>query len=293
MPPPTYGLQLYTVPRLLESDFAGTLERISDLGYDDVEFFGPFPFSPPASRQMWRAMAEPEGLRQSGYYDRSPKEVARLLDEFGLEAPSVHCFLPTLRETLEPALERAKRIGHETLVCNFLPPGSRTSIDDYRRLADEFNRIGERAREAGLRLGYHNHCFELAGLEGDVPYRILLEETQPNLLTMELDIFWTATAGYDPIDLLENYPDRFTLCHLKDRREERVVDDSLHLFETPDELETALANMTDLGDGITDVPDIIEAARTAGVEHAFVERDLAENPTETMERSIRYLRSLE
>lgn len=293
MPPPTYGLQLFTVPRLLETDFAGTLERVHALGYEGVEFCGPFPFSPLASRQMWSAMAEPAGLKQSGYYDRRPEEVARLLDELGLERPSVHCFLPTLRDTLEPALEWAERVGHETLVCNFLPPGSRTSIDDYRRLADEFNRIGERAREAGLRLGYHNHCFELAGLEGDVPYRILLEETQPDLVTMELDVFWTATAGYDPVDLLENYPDRFTLCHLKDRREEWVADDPLHLFETPDELQTATANMTDLGDGITDVRGILEAASAAGVEHGFVERDLSEQPTETMKRSIRHLRSLE
>lgn len=288
----TYGLQLFTVPHLLQVEFEGTLDRIARLGYEELEFFGPFDFSPPATRRLWRSMADAYGLDDSGYYGRDPEEVGELLSERGLSAPSVHLHLATLREALEPAMETARRVGHETLVLSFLPAAARSSIDDYRRLADELNELGERTRSMGLQLAYHNHCFEFGHLEGDVPYRILLEETETELLTLELDVFWAATAGYEPADLLETYPDRFSLLHLKDRAEDWTADDPLRLFENPDALRTAFGNLADVGSGITDFPAVLETADEAGVAHYLVERDVPEDQAGTIERSIEYLRGL-
>ena len=194
------GVQLYTLLRPLDEDFTGTLETIAEIGYGELELAGPYPFSPQPVKDGWRAMADAMGLTGSGYYGRTPEELRTLLSDLSLTAPSAHIALGTVEENLDGAIEAAQVLGHTYLVCPFLAPERRQSIDDYRRLAEVFNRAGARCQEAGIRFAYHNHCFEFGEMDGHLPYDVLLEATDPDLVQMELDLFWIAVAGFDPVD---------------------------------------------------------------------------------------------
>lgn len=148
----------------------------------------------------------------------------------------------------------------------------RESLDDYREVAEQFNEMGEACRDAGLQFGYHNHDFEFETMEGTTPMDIILEETDPELVVIEMDIYWWIDGGADPLAYIERYPGRFPLCHVKDR--------------------TADGEMVDVGDGAIDFAAIFERSDEAGLEHYFVEHDEPEDPMETVQRSYEYLREL-
>ncbi len=127
------GLQLYTVRRELEKDFAGTLEKVADIGFLEVEF--------------------------SGYFKHTPQEIKRILAQYKISAPSAHITTAELRGNLQETIEAAQIIGHRYLVCGYLPAEERRSLDDYKKLVDLFNAAGERLKKAGIQFGYHNHDF--------------------------------------------------------------------------------------------------------------------------------------
>ena len=289
------GVQLYTLLRPLDEDFTGTLRLIAEIGYGELEFAGPYPFSPQSVKDGWQAMADMMGLTQSGYYGHAPDDLRTLLDDLGLAAPSAHIALATVEENLAEAIEAAQVLGHRYLVCPFLQPESRQSIDDYRRLADVFNEAGARCQEAGLQFAYHNHCFEFGELDGLLPYDVLLDATEPDLVQMELDLFWITIAGFDPVDYFTRYPGRFPLFHVKDMAAPMTLDteDRLTLFENPPRLMAVLANLADVGQGVIDFPRLFAHAEQAGLQHAFVERDMAEDPLATIRTSYPYVKSID
>lgn len=243
------GLQLYTVRGLMARDFEGTLERVAAIGYREVEF--------------------------AGYFDRSPDAIRATLDRHRLAAPAAHVSLEAVRDDWERTLDAARRIGHRYLVVPWLPAESRRTLDDYRRIADLFNRVGERATRAGVRLGYHNHAFEFQPIDGTVPYDALAGGTDPEHVALELDLFWLVTGGGDPFDYFARFPGRFELVHVKD------MDD------------TSERAMTDPGRGIIDFPGIVERAPEAGIRHWFVEHDRPADPLRTARVGYEYLRTLE
>lgn len=240
------GVQLYTVRSLMADDFEGTLRSIADIGYDEVEF--------------------------AGYYERSPSAVRGILDDLGLAAPSAHVSLDQLRDDLDVVVETAQTIGHEYVICPWLPQDEHESIADYRTLAQFFNEVGAQLQDAGLQFGYHNHAFEFESIDDERPYDVLLDETDPEYVTMELDLYWIIDAGHDPISYFEQYPGRFALCHVKDR--------------------TAEGAMAAVGTGTIDFPSIFAQHEQAGLQKYIVEHDNPESPLASLRSSYEYLSAL-
>jgi sugar phosphate isomerase/epimerase len=241
---PAVGLQLYTIRSVMETDFRGAMEQVAKIGYDEVEF--------------------------AGYYDRTPDEIGALLDELGLAAPATHVPLQRIRKAPDEVIQTAKTIGHQYVVCPYLAESERTSLDDYRQRAKGFSAFGERCTEAGVQFAYHNHDFEFTEMDGTLPYDVLLSETDPEHVKMELDLYWIVEAGYDPLTYIEKNPARYPLCHVKDRG--------------PD------GGMVSVGAGTIDFASIF---RKAQFEHYFVEHDNPENPMQSIETSHRTLSQLQ
>lgn len=240
------GLQLYTLRNEMAEDFDGTLARVAELGYSEMEF--------------------------AGYYGRSAAEVRRVLADNGLVSPASHIQLNAIRENLAREIEFAAELGQRFLVVPSLP-GNERSLDDYRRHAETLNGAGEECRRAGLKMGYHNHGFEFENTDGRIPYEILLEETDPELVDMELDLFWIVNAGSDPSAWFNAYPGRFSMLHVKDR--------------------AADGAMVDVGGGTIDFAGIFAHAENAGFRHYFVEHDNPGDGIASVANSIRHLRELE
>ncbi|MFB6230673.1 MAG: sugar phosphate isomerase/epimerase family protein [Salinibacter sp.] len=240
---PAIGLQLYTIRSVLDKDFRKTMEQVAEIGYDEVEF--------------------------AGYYDRSPKEINALLDELGLAAPATHVPLSRIRKAPGAIIRTAKTIGHQYVVCPYLAEKERTSLDDYRQRAKEFSAFGQRCTKAGLQFAYHNHDFEFMAMEGTRPYDVLLQETSPKHVQMEIDLYWIVEAGHDPLEYIAQAPDRYPLCHVKDRG--------------------ANGGMVSVGKGTIDFASIF---REANFQHYFVEHDNPENPMQSIKTSHRTLQNL-
>jgi sugar phosphate isomerase/epimerase len=237
------------VRRELERDFEGTLASLGSMGYDEVEF--------------------------AGYFDRRPEEVKAVLGRHGLAAPSAHVPLEVVRRDWARTLDAARIIGHRYIVVPWLPPESRRTLDDFKRLAAEFDRLGEEAKRVEIRFAYHNHDFEFAPLDGRLPYDVLLAETEPGNVALELDLFWITKGGQDPLAYFARYPGRFEMVHVKDSSgppEHRQVD---------------------VGQGIIDFRRILARRRQAGIRHLFVEHDDPTNPLAFARASHDYLERLE
>ena len=279
------GLQLYSIPHLLNEDFAGTLKMLAELGYKELEFAGPYAHSPQQVRED-SILAKIFGLQDSGYYSHSPAELRALLDDLGLAAPSAHAALKTLQENLGEVLEAAQIVGHQYIVCEFLK--ART-LDTYKESAMLFNQIGTRCQAAGIQFAYHNHSFEFEEMEGQIPYDVLLQETDPGLVGMELDLFWLKVGGADPLDYFARYPGRFPIVHLKDMAAEMEVINHWGAFEDSETIRRIFANLADVGHGIIDFGRILARAEQAGIKHTFVEYDFPADELGFAQRSYYYL----
>lgn len=284
------GVQLFTLASMVARDLDAALKLIADIGYKEIEFFGPYPFSAPESLSNWAPLATQMGISRNAYYGMTVQEVKTRLDYYGLSAPSAHVDLPTVRTRLDELAEAAHTLGHRYILI----PSARTerldSLDDYRRLAGELNAIGARADALGLRFGYHNHGYENALIDGRIPYEVLLDEIDPALVTMELDIFWMIAGGGDPVTLLDSYPGRFALIHIKDMNE---IVRFTGRGQTAQEWISLFPHMRDAGAGVLDLPLIMSHAHRSGVKHFFLERDLAADPFQTLQASYRALAAID
>lgn len=241
------GLQLYTVRRQLAEDFEGTLARVAEIGYREVEF--------------------------AGYQGRAPAEVRRILDANGLIAPSAHVDFAALGENREATLAAARDIGHRYLAIASIPQRDRNA-DGYRRVAEQFNRFGEALAAAGLQFAYHNHDFEFAQIDGAPAYDLLLNETDPRLVQLELDLYWITKGGGDALAYFARWPGRFPMVHAKD------------MDRTPER------GMTEVGSGIIPFDSIAARAEQAGIRHWFVEHDNPAVPMDSIRRSYEGLRAV-
>jgi len=240
------GVQLYTVRDALKADFDGTLRKVAAIGYQEVEF--------------------------AGYMGRTPAQVKASLKAAKLAAPSAHLDLESLEQDWAPTVDAARTIGIEYLVVAWIDAARRASIEDYKRIAGTFNRLGKQAKAAGFRFGYHNHAFEMASMDGQVPYDVLLENTDPELVCFEMDLYWTVDGGKNPLTYFAKYPGRFPLVHVKDR--------------------TAQGKMADVGAGVIDWAAIFAHRNQAGIKHEFVEHDEPADPFASIAASYAYLRAL-
>lgn len=245
------GIQLYTLRDEMAKSVSGTLQHLAQIGYSEVEF--------------------------AGYFDHDAKQIHGLLDEKGLTAPSSHVPLSLMQSEAEKTIEFAVAVGHLYLVVPWLPEEQRQSIDQYRRLAATLNSIGEQCKAAGIKFAYHNHDFEFIEIDGQIPFDLLLKETDENLVQIELDLYWINKAGKDPIEYFKNFPGRFPLWHVKD------MDNTEEKF------------FTEVGNGVIDWKKIFKNKDLSGMKYLFVEQDRFKNnrPFESVEISYKYLKNLE
>lgn len=250
------GLQLYTVRDLMKQDFEGTLAKVAQIGFREVEF--------------------------AGYFDHTPAQVRAILDKNGLVSPAAHVSYDSTGDGWDATLHTAKLVGHEFVVCAWINEEVRKTPDDWQRVCDRFNRAGQAAHDAGLQFAYHNHSFEFVPLaDGRRPYDVLLEHTDPKLVRLEVDLFWITFGGGDPLAYFTKYPGRFPLVHVKDMMPKPTPD------VTPDKV------MADVGKGSIDWKGIFAHSSQAGIEHYFVEHDQPADPLASITASYEYLHGLE
>jgi len=263
------GVQLYSVREVLPKDYEGTLRQVAALGYREVE--------------------------AAGFFGHSPSEVKQAMDHAGLRCVSAHYPLKELLPKVDEVVAYGKDLGLKYIVCaapwfkdpsRTKDPGSRAAreamtLGDWHWNADQFNRIGERVKAAGMRFAYHNHTPEFRSENGTVFYDELLRLTDPAKVTMELDCGWAVVAGKNPAEILRRNPSRFSMLHVKDFKMTAAV--------TP---ETAPPS-TELGRGTIDYRPIFEAAKNTGIEHTFVEQEEFDMPMmEALKIDAEFMRAL-
>ncbi len=286
--PTTFGVQLFTIPSMVDRDLEGTLKIIAEIGYRQVEFFGPYPFSDPTTIARWEGLKSQLGLNNNAFYGYTPDEVASMLDNYGLQAPSFHVDLPTLRNHLDRMAKELAKLKARYLVLPAVME-SRESLSDYQKLASEFNEIGKKLAAFGMKLVYHNHGYEHSIKSGKVPFEVLLAETDPAFVQFELDVFWMKAARAEPVEYLQKYTGRFVMMHLKDAEDPFVFSGD---GGTPDQWMAGFPKMADPGDGVYDIEGMLRAGKASGVQYFFLERDLAPSPMDTLSNSFINLSSM-
>jgi sugar phosphate isomerase/epimerase len=241
------GLQLYTVRDLMKKDFDSTIAKVAEIGYKEVEF--------------------------AGYFGKSPQEVRKILDGNKLTSPSEHVPYDTIEKKWPETLEAAHTIGQKFIVCPWIDITQRKEGDGWKHAAEAFNRAGEAAQKAGIQFAYHNHAFEFEPsdtLGGKMPYDFLLENTDPMLVKMEMDLCWITVGGQDPVKYFDRYPGRFPLVHVKDWTTKGPGGND---YGGATGASKKPGHMTDVGQGEIDFKRIFAQSGKAGIQHYFVEND--------------------
>ncbi len=280
------GIQLFSLPKVLEQDFEGGIAVLAEMGYTELELFGPFSFSADSAKADWKNVAPLLGFSGSGLFGRSPEAVGALLAEHGLTVPSVHTDLDTLEHHLEAFASLKSVLGVEYITLPAIPDSRRKTLDDYKKMADTFNNIGSKARELGLKFAYHNHGYGLQETKGVTPFEVMIDATDPETVFLEMDVFWTVAGRADPVAYLKKYSGRYHLMHLKDMKPK------VHFSGDGSDAAQWMQlfpNMTTAGDGALDLKGIITTAQAHGAKHFFVEQDLVEDPKTALKKSFDYL----
>ncbi len=221
-------LQGYTVRDDFAQDFYGTLKKVAGIGYVGVEL--------------------------AGIYGKDAAELKTVLDDNALMVPGAHVGLAEL-SSIEATIETYNTLGAKYLIVPFLPAEMRTSMDDYRKLAETLSGIGAAVSAAGMGFAYHNHDFEFETFGGDITaFDLLFDSTDADVVKVELDAFWVKKAGLDPVTYLNKYAGRVPLLHVKDM--------------------TTDGKFAQVGEGITDFSPIFTAAESVGgTQYYIVEQD--------------------
>ena len=281
------GLQLYTLRDQLADNVAATLARVAEIGYDHVETFGP-EITGPGKAIFWGLdIAELSALLRnnelkthSGHYDLS----AFLTPGDGNE------------EALKTYIDTAAELGQRYLIAPIppLPLIDWLTADDYRFMADQLNKGGRLAAEAGLKIGYHNHFWEFRTLtDGSKGLDILIENTDKDLVAFELDLFWSEKSGTDSAAYFEKHPGRFPLWHIKDMDKSNMTIVTGPDYDRVPVMEiTADITYAEVGTGSIDFKKIMAEKKTAGLQHVFVEQDVITiDPFDSIAKSYGYVKS--
>lgn len=246
----TVGIQLYTVRSEMLADPKGTLLQLAKIGFKELE----------------SARSE-----KGNYYGLGPKEIKMICDDNGMRLVSGHIHVD---KDWNRSLEEAVATGQQYIISAVLPSPGQTS-GHYRESAEAFNKLGEECRKAGLHFGYHNHDSEFATVDGQVLYDVLLKHTDPEFVTMEMDLGWVVAAGQDPFSYFRQYPGRFPLWHLKD-------------------MDKVRKQSTEFGKGQVDIKGLLQHAEQAGMKHFFLEQEeYAHSAFESIRTDYEYLTKLD
>ncbi len=243
------AIQLYTLRDFTGKDFTGTLKSVAELGYDAVEF--------------------------AGYGGLSARDLKTRLDDLGLGCAGTHEGFERLEKNTDEVIEYNRTIGNRFLVCPSMPGEWREKgAAGYKAFGERMNVIGEKAKEAGMRVCYHNHSFEFAKEDGKYLIEYLFDATDPSLVGAEVDVYWVQHGGEDPAAFIRRYSNRCPLIHMKDMaRGDR--------------------SFAPVGTGTLDMPAIVAAARTAKAEWFTVEQDSSKKPIlGEIEISLKNMRQL-
>jgi sugar phosphate isomerase/epimerase len=252
------GAQLYTLRNVLPERPLETLKGLESIGYREVEVVRAW------MDKIWDSMKQ-----------TALKPVSLHLDT---------AYFMEEQDKLPAALEDAKKRGFAFVVCPYIAPKDRGGPEVIERLAATLNKAGERCRSMGLRLCYHNHAFEFAPAGSGTLLDVLMKNTDPKLVALELDVMWVKVGGADPAALIRKYSGRIDLMHLKD------VDKSV----APQFNETVPKTaFKEVGSGSIDMPAVLKAAAAAHVKHYFVEQDQTPgDPLASLRQSYEYLKKL-
>jgi len=262
---PLIGLQLYTVRDAMALDPTGTLAKVANIGYNSVED------------------ATYTGTQK--FYGMDALTFKKVLNDNGLVVPSGHYRLGeetdkgaivngTILHEWQKSVDDAAAVGLKYMVCAYLSDKERGSLDQYKKLAEIFNKAGETCKKSGIQFCYHNHNFEFEAQTNVFPYDVLLDNTDKNLVKMELDLYWVKKAGMDPMALFAKHPGRFPLWHVKDMAK------------------TADQTFAEVGNGIIDFKTIFQHQQLAGMKYFFVEQDKCPgSPFDSITQSIQYIKA--
>lgn len=247
-----FGIQLYSVKEAMADDPKGTLEKLSSYGYKHIESFEG------ASGMFW-------GM--------SNTEFKAFVEDLGMKIVSSHC---STNENFESKAEKAAEIGMEYLISPWIGP--QKTIAAYKQFADKFNQWGEICKQNGLKFAYHNHAYTFEETEGQIPQKVLMDSTDPDLVDFELDIYWVVAGGADPEEYLKKYKNRFTLCHVKDYKKKSDGD----------------GHSTILGTGTIDWKEVLQTAQENGMKYFIVEQEEYRNttPLEAINENAQFLKTL-
>ncbi len=245
------GLQVYSVRNQLTEDFEGTMKYVSKVGYEYIEGYG---------------------LGTDGMFLKkiSASHYARVIKDLGMELKATHCTYSSA-DKAGKMIDAAKEAGMEYLIVPGIPGNLRETLDGWKEIADNFNKLGEKCREAGLKFAYHNHAFEFQKMDGVIPQELLIESTETDLVDFEADLFWVTKGDYDPMKLIKKYPGRIKLFHVKDA--------------TP-ELEA-----TTVGAGIIDFKGLFKTAKKDALAYYFVEDERTDDPYKNIKADYDYISS--
>lgn len=249
------GIQTYTLREAMGEDFVGTLQMIKDVGYDYVELNG------------------------RNFADRSPAELKLILNDIGLPSPIAHVDYDSLANRPAELADVAAALECEYVILPWVGEDQR-SLDDFKAHAAMLNRAGEALKASNIQVGYHNHQFEFFDQgDGATGMNILLTETDPDLVTFELDLFWAALTGTDIVGLFESNPGRFKMCHVKD-----LAGDASP-YRTSVDFATIVQNlMANVGEGSLPFESYFAANDISGMEYFIAEHD---NPPKPFRDSVK------
>ncbi len=237
---PPIGVQLYTVRNLIQNDLAGTLTAIRKIGYQNVEAF-------------------------AAEYTMSARDLRTAILDAGLSVPSAHFGY----DRLESQFDYAKELGVECIICSMIPRSVANSAEGYKRGAEQFNKWGEQAKKMGLRFGFHNHDAEFQPYGDVTGFDVLMRYTDPALVRWQMDCYWVAQAGHDPVAMLRRYGERMMSLHLKDRKPNAPTS-----FNTG----PGAAHFAPVGEGTIDWVSIFRLAAKDHIPYMFVEQDQTVRP---------------
>jgi sugar phosphate isomerase/epimerase len=243
------GVQLYTFRAAMAADAKGTLKKIAALGIKQIE----------------SARSD-----KGHYYGLTAKEMKQICKDLGMTLSSGHVHLD---DKWEQTMNEAAESGQKYLICSSMP-GNGQTVDNYKKVAASFNKAGEACKKLGIKFGYHNHEYEFESEAGQVLYDVLLDNTDPGLVHMEMDLGWVVVAGKDPLAYFNKYPGRFPLWHLKD-------------------MDIAKKHSVEFGKGQLDISAMLKNSKQSGLDIMFVEQEeYAVNPFESMKENMGYLKKM-
>jgi sugar phosphate isomerase/epimerase len=247
------GFQIYPVREQAAKDFEGTLRQMAGLGYQTIE------------------LCSPPGYIDSGFGPLAKlkaSEVVQTLKAAGLRCESCHYGADEFKTSLDDRIDYARELGLKYMILSSFDLKREATLDDWRRAADDLNRVGERTKKAGIQLGYHNHNFEFKEVNGLLIYDELMKRFDPKLIKMQFQCA-VVSIGYDPVTYISKYPGRFCSLHLAD-------------------WSSSEKKMVSIGQGVIDWKKLFSAAKAGGIRNYFVEMEM-----EALKASVPYLHNLE